>query len=90
MFYDKDSSSMDHSNRMTVQTIQTATTSRKGASAPQGDGTAPSRVACQNGEGETARTVTETILKYDKAVGNSMHCLHKHGQIVAALRPYFT
>lgn len=69
MFYDKDSSSMDYSNRMTVRTIQTATTFRKGASAHQRDDTAPSRVACQNGEEKTARAVTKMLLKYDKATG---------------------
>lgn len=56
MCHNKASSSMDYSNRMTAQTVQTAMTSQKGASAPQGDGTAPSRVACQNGEDKAART----------------------------------
>lgn len=75
MFYDKDSSSMDYSNRMTVRTIQTATTFRKGASAHQRDDTAPSRVACQNGEGKTARAVTKMLFKYDKAAVNRIHHL---------------
>lgn len=66
------SSSMDYSNRMTAQTVHTATTFQKEASAPQGDGTAPSRVACQNGEDKAAGTGVKMLLKHNNPTGDRL------------------
>lgn len=72
MCHNETSSSMDYFNRMTAQTVQTATTFRKEASAPQGDGTAPSRVACQNGEDKAAGTGVKMLLKHNNPTGDRL------------------
>ena len=72
MCHNEASSSMDYSNRMTAQTVQTATTFRMEASAPQGAGTAPSRVACQNGEDKAAETGIKMLPKHNNPAGDNL------------------